>query len=197
MADQYDQRFAVLMIGDSGVGKSSLLLRFSDDKYREMDSSTIGVDFKVKLVDVEGKKVKLQIWDTAGQEKYRTITSSYYRNAQGIIVAYDVTSLESFSNVKIWLQEIDRYAPEQVAVLLVGNKGRLFLHIAHFFLFNRVYTMRLFLLCQCGCPLGSQVDLVDEREVTTQQGIDCAQSLGVQFLETSAKQVKWGLSQAV
>jgi Ras-related protein Rab-1A len=124
MTDQYDQRFALLMIGDSGVGKSSLLLRFSDDKYREMDSSTIGVDFKVKLVEVENKRVKLQIWDTAGQEKYRTITSSYYRNAQGIIVAFDVTSLESFSNVKIWLQEIDRYAPEQIAVLLVGNKGQ-------------------------------------------------------------------------
>ena len=82
------------MIGDSGVGKSSLLLRFSDDKYRESDSSTIGVDFKVKQVELDGKQVKLQMWDTAGQEKYRTITSSYYRNAQGIIVAYDVTSLE-------------------------------------------------------------------------------------------------------
>ena len=82
------------MIGDSGLGKSSLLLRFSDDKYRESDSSTIGVDFKVKQVELDGKQVKLQMWDTAGQEKYRTITSSYYRNAQGIIVAYDVTSLE-------------------------------------------------------------------------------------------------------
>ena len=93
-AAAFIQRFALLMIGDSGVGKSSLLLRFSDDKYRESDSSTIGVDFKVKQVELDGKQVKLQMWDTAGQEKYRTITSSYYRNAQGIIVAYDVTSLE-------------------------------------------------------------------------------------------------------
>ena len=122
LESEYDYRFALLMIGDSGVGKSSLLLRFSDDLYRGTDISTIGVDFKVKMVTVEDKAIKLQIWDTAGQEKYRTITSSYYRNAQGIIVAYDITSQESFANVKIWLQEIDRYAPEDISVLLVGNK---------------------------------------------------------------------------
>ncbi|KAI3764593.1 hypothetical protein L2E82_14604 [Cichorium intybus] len=117
-----DYLFKLLLIGDSGVGKSCLLLRFADDSYLDSYISTIGVDFKIRTVEQDGKTIKLQIWDTAGQERFRTITSSYYRGAHGIIVVYDVTDQDSFKNVKQWLSEIDRYASENVNKLLVGNK---------------------------------------------------------------------------
>jgi len=122
MSAEHDYFFKILLIGDSGVGKSCLLLRFADDSWTETHISTIGVDFKIKTLDIDGKTVKLQIWDTAGQERFRTITSSYYRGAQGIILVYDITDLESFTNVKQWMGEIDRYACENVNKLLVGNK---------------------------------------------------------------------------
>jgi Ras-related protein Rab-1A len=121
-AQEHDYFFKILLIGDSGVGKSCLLLRFADDSWTETHISTIGVDFKIKTLTIDGKTVKLQIWDTAGQERFRTITSSYYRGAQGIILVYDCTDRESFNNVKQWMGEIDRYACENVNKLLVGNK---------------------------------------------------------------------------
>jgi len=148
-----DFLFKLLLIGDSGVGKSCLLLRFADETYTESYISTIGVDFKIRTIDIDGKTIKLQIWDTAGQERFRTITSSYYRGAHGIIVVYDVTDSESFNNVKQWLHEIDRYANENVNKLLVGNKS----------------------------------DLTSKRAVTTEAGQEFARSLGIQFVETSAK----------
>ncbi|GAB2292493.1 Ras- protein RABD2a [Dionaea muscipula] len=125
MNNEYDYLFKLLLIGDSGVGKSCLLLRFADDSYVESYISTIGVDFKIRTVEQDGKTIKLQIWDTAGQERFRTITSSYYRGAHGIIIVYDVTDQQSFENIKQWLSEIDRYASDNVVKLLVGNKSDL------------------------------------------------------------------------
>ncbi|CCH59861.1 hypothetical protein TBLA_0C00450 [Henningerozyma blattae CBS 6284] len=125
MNSEYDYLFKLLLIGNSGVGKSCLLLRFSDDTYSNDYISTIGVDFKIKTIEIDGKTVKLQIWDTAGQERFRTITSSYYRGSHGIIIVYDVTDQDSFNSVKMWLQEIDRYATSSVLKLLVGNKSDL------------------------------------------------------------------------
>ncbi|XP_065000207.1 ras-related protein RIC1-like isoform X4 [Musa acuminata AAA Group] len=178
MTPEYDYLFKLLLIGDSGVGKSCLLLRFADDSYIESYISTIGVDFKIRTVEQDGKTIKLQIvsrsfvdvWkclkdlvmalpllsivvDTAGQERFRTITSSYYRGAHGIIVVYDVTDQESFNNVKQWLNEIDRYASENVNKLLVGNK----------------------------------CDLTDGRVVSYETGKAFADEIGIPFLETSAK----------
>jgi len=125
MAQEYDYVFKLVLIGDSGVGKSCLLLRFADDTYTESHISTIGVDFKIRTIQLDGKTIKLQIWDTAGQERFRTITSSYYRGAHGIIVVYDTTDSETFEHVKTWLHEIERYASENVNKLLVGNKSDL------------------------------------------------------------------------
>jgi len=117
-----DYLFKLLLIGDSGVGKSCLLLRFADDTYTETYISTIGVDFKIRTVEIDGKVIKLQIWDTAGQERFRTITSSYYRGAHGIIVVYDVTEMDTFHAVERWMTEIERFAGPDVNKMLVGNK---------------------------------------------------------------------------
>eukprot|EP00941_MAST-03F_sp_MAST-3F-sp1_P001178 g1178.t1 len=153
MNPEYDFLFKLLLIGDSGVGKSCLLLRFADDTYTESYISTIGVDFKIRTIELDGKTIKLQIWDTAGQERFRTITSSYYRGAHGIIIVYDVTDMDSFQNVKAWLHEIDRYAAENVNKLLVGNK----------------------------------CDLKEKRAVEEAHAKEFADTLGITFLETSAK----------
>mmetsp|Transcript_7100 Transcript_7100/g.10175 ORF Transcript_7100/g.10175 Transcript_7100/m.10175 type:complete len:216 (+) Transcript_7100:83-730(+) len=119
----YDYLFKLVLIGDSGVGKSCLLLRFADDAFTESYISTIGVDFRFRTVKMDKKTVKLQIWDTAGQERFRTITSAYYRGADGIIMVYDVTSSDSFDHVNDWLKEVNRYASEGTCKLLVGNKS--------------------------------------------------------------------------
>jgi len=121
MAREYDHLFKLLMIGDSGVGKSSLLLRFADNTFTGNYITTIGVDFKIRTILINGERVKLQIWDTAGQERFRTITSTYYRGTHGVIVVYDVSSGESFANVKRWLHEIEQNC-DVVNKLLVGNK---------------------------------------------------------------------------
>jgi len=119
----YDYLFKLVLIGDTGVGKSCLLLRFADDAFTESYISTIGVDFRFRTVKIENKTFKLQIWDTAGQERFRTITSAYYRGADGIIMVYDVTDRESFEHIQDWLNEVNRYATEGTCKLLIGNKS--------------------------------------------------------------------------
>ncbi|CAM9686780.1 unnamed protein product [Chrysoparadoxa australica] len=148
----YDHLFKLVLIGDSGVGKSCLLLRFADDAFTDSYISTIGVDFRFRTVKIDKKTVKLQIWDTAGQERFRTITSAYYRGADGIIMVYDVTNQESFGHVNDWLSEVNRYASEGTSKLLIGNKS----------------------------------DRTD-KAVDTATAKAYAETLGIPFLETSAK----------
>lgn len=113
----------ILIIGESGVGKSSLLLRFTDDTFDPEQAATIGVDFKVKTLTVDGNKTKLAIWDTAGQERFRTLTPSYYRGAQGVILVYDVCSRNSFSKLDAWLNELETFSTKHELIkMLVGNK---------------------------------------------------------------------------
>ena len=119
----YDSIMKILLIGDSGVGKSCLLVRFVEDKFSPSFITTIGIDFKIKTVDINGKKIKLQLWDTAGQERFRTITTAYYRGAMGIILVYDVTDERTFANVKQWFKTVNDHASDDAQLLLVGNKS--------------------------------------------------------------------------
>jgi len=123
MDKDYDFLFKLLLIGDSGVGKSCMLSQFADGVYVEQFISTIGVDFKIRTIEENGKTIKLQIWDTAGQERFRTITSSYYRGAHGIITVYDVTDKDTFEHVPSWATEVSRYANENVLQIIVGCKN--------------------------------------------------------------------------
>ena len=163
---EYDYLFKLLLIGNSSVGKSSLLFRFVENVWDDNFVPTIGVDFvrniyliylyilqKLKTLEVNGKKVKLQIWDTAGQERFKNITASYYRGGNGVLVVYDITDRDSFENLNSWLIEIEKNANKNVYKLLIGNKS----------------------------------DLEDKRKVTYQEGKDFATSNGMQFIETSAK----------
>lgn len=153
MQQEHDFLFKLLLIGNSAVGKSSLLLRFSDNIFNESFLPTIGVDFKIRTLDLSGKIAKLQIWDTAGQERFKNITSSYYKGAHGVILVYDITDRQSFKDVENWLSEVSKHASENIVKLLVGNK----------------------------------CDLEGQRQVSTDEGREFASSLGIKFVETSAK----------
>ncbi|CAK9436400.1 uncharacterized protein LODBEIA_P09580 [Lodderomyces beijingensis] len=118
----YDMIMKLLLVGDSGVGKSCLLLRFVEDKFNPSFITTIGIDFKIRTIESKGKKIKLQVWDTAGQERFRTITTAYYRGAMGIVLIYDVTDARSFENVRNWHQTVTQHANEEAQIFLVGNK---------------------------------------------------------------------------
>ena len=122
---EYDYLFKLIIIGDSGIGKSCLLNRFADDTYTDAYISTMGVDFKIRTLEIDGRVVKLQIWDTAGQERFRNITSSYYRGAHGIMMVYDITNQESFANLNQWFKEVAIYAKEDVRKILIGTKSDL------------------------------------------------------------------------
>lgn len=149
----YDILIKLLLIGDSGVGKSCLLLRFCEDQFTPSFITTIGIDFKIRTIDLDGKRCKLQVWDTAGQERFKTITTAYYRGAMGILLVYDVCDAKSFENVRTWYANVQQHANEEVELILVGNK----------------------------------CDMSDKRVVTTEQGQELANELGIPFIETSAK----------
>lgn len=122
---EYDYLFKIVLIGDSGVGKSNILSRFTRNEFCLESKSTIGVEFATRTLQVEGKTVKAQIWDTAGQERYRAITSAYYRGAVGALMVYDITKKQTFENVQRWLRELRDHADSNIVIMLVGNKSDL------------------------------------------------------------------------
>ena len=123
--EEYDYLFKVVLIGDSGVGKSNLLSRFTRNEFNLESKSTIGVEFATKSIKTEGKTIKAQIWDTAGQERYRAITSAYYRGAVGALLVYDISKHSTFENVERWLKELRDHADSNIVIMLVGNKSDL------------------------------------------------------------------------
>jgi Ras-related protein Rab-1A len=151
--NEYEYLLKYLIIGNSGVGKSCLLLRYADDVYTDKHIITIGVDFKIKSLNVDGKNVKTNIWDTAGQERFKNITVSYYKGAAGVMLVYDITDSESFNKINEWLIEVEKNAPNNVYKILVGNK----------------------------------CDLEEQRQVSYDQGKEFADTYGMKFIETSAK----------
>jgi len=120
--EEYDYLFKVVLIGDSGVGKSNLLSRFTRNEFCLESKSTIGVEFATRTLQVEGRTIKAQIWDTAGQERYRAITSAYYRGALGALLVYDTTKPTTFENVSRWLKELRDHADSNIVIMLIGNK---------------------------------------------------------------------------
>ncbi|KAL6567347.1 Ras-related protein ric2 [Orobanche gracilis] len=123
--DDYDYLFKVVLIGDSGVGKSNLLSRFTRNEFSLESKSTIGVEFATRSLTVDGKIIKAQIWDTAGQERYRAITSAYYRGAVGALLVYDITRHSTFENIERWLRELRDHTDPNIVVMLIGNKSDL------------------------------------------------------------------------
>ncbi|XP_062331494.1 ras-related protein Rab-37-like [Osmerus eperlanus] len=122
----YDEELMhkTILVGDSGVGKTSLLVQFDQGKFIPGSfSATVGIGFTNKVVTVDNIKVKLQIWDTAGQERFRSVTHAYYRDAQALLLLYDITSRSSFDNIRAWLTEIHEYAQTDVVIMLLGNKA--------------------------------------------------------------------------
>ena len=123
--DQYDFIFKIVLIGDSGVGKTNILSRYLTDKFSSTTQPTVGVEFGSKIVKKGEKLIKLQIWDTAGQERYKSITSAYYKGAKGALVVYDISRKSTFDNVDKWINELKNNGSEDVFILLVGNKSDL------------------------------------------------------------------------
>ena len=145
--------FKYIIIGDSGVGKSCLLLQFTDKRFEASHDLTIGVEFGARMITIEEKQIKLQVWDTAGQESFRSITRSYYRGATGALLVYDVTKRDTFDHLQSWLEDCKENSNMRMTILLIGNK----------------------------------TDLVEKRQVTTEEGKQFADRNGLLFLETSAK----------
>jgi len=123
--EMYDFLYKIVLIGDSGVGKSNLLSRFTRNQFNMESKMTIGVEFATRSIQTDGKTIKAQIWDTAGQEKFRAITSAYYRGAVGAIIVYDIAKHSTYENVKMWLQELKNHADPNLVIMLVGNKSDL------------------------------------------------------------------------
>lgn len=121
----YSYLFKYIIIGDTGVGKSCLLLQFTDKRFQPVHDLTIGVEFGARMVNIDGKQIKLQIWDTAGQESFRSITRSYYRGAAGALLVYDITRRETFHHLTSWLEDARRHSNSTMTIMLVGNKSDL------------------------------------------------------------------------
>ena len=150
--EQEDYKLKIIVVGDSGVGKTNLINRFASDKFDTNSKATIGVEFVYKTLKINKEVTKVEVWDTAGQERYRAITSSYYKGAKGAIIVYDITNEDSFNNVESWMNEVTKKGKTDMQFLLVGNKK----------------------------------DLINDRKVTEQKGIDKAKELNMNLFEASA-----------
>eukprot|EP00047_Mylnosiga_fluctuans_P014860 m.41663 g.41663 ORF g.41663 m.41663 type:complete len:206 (+) comp5683_c0_seq3:89-706(+) len=124
--DDYDALVKVVVVGDKSVGKSSLVLRFCDDSFPTQYIATIGVDFRIRTLVIDGKKVKLQVWDTAGEERFKAITKSYYRGAHAAVIVYDCTDPVTFESVQRWLEELVPAASPNAAIALVAAKSDIY-----------------------------------------------------------------------
>lgn len=120
---EYDYIFKIVLIGDTSVGKSSVLVRFADDQFSDTYVTTIGVDFRFKTMIVNDKIVKVQVWDTAGQERYRSITNAYYRGVDAIVIVFDLTCKQSFNHIEGWIEEVSKYTNPSVLKVVIGNKS--------------------------------------------------------------------------
>ena len=121
----YDYMAKIIIIGDSGVGKTNFITRLCENHFKQTYVATIGVDFKIKTVDVGGRRYKLQIWDTAGQERFKNITQAYYKGAAGIVLAFSIIDRHSFENIQRWMSQIDDNAAQDVCKIIIGTKGDL------------------------------------------------------------------------
>jgi len=122
MANNYHYLFKYIIIGDSSVGKSNILMKFAHNKFSDEYQATIGVEFGAKNIEIDSRVYRIQIWDTAGQENFRSITRSYYKNSVCALVVYDVTKKKSFENVQKWIQDVQAQSPKTILIFLVGNK---------------------------------------------------------------------------
>ena len=118
----YDVKYKIMVLGESKVGKTSLIKRYTKDQFGGVYLTTVGMDFQDKIIEIEDKKVRLQVWDTAGQERFRNVTKSYFQSSHGLLVVYDITDKESFDKIKFWIENIKNNAPENAKLILVGNK---------------------------------------------------------------------------
>uniref|UniRef100_A0A9L0K719 RAB2A, member RAS onco family n=1 Tax=Equus asinus TaxID=9793 RepID=A0A9L0K719_EQUAS len=128
----YAYLFKYIIIGDTGVGKSCLLLQFTDKRFQPVHDLTIGVEFGARMITIDGKQIKLQIWDTAGQESFRSITRSYYRGAAGALLVYDITRRDTFNHLTTWLEDARQHSNSNMVIMLIGNKRRLLIQQKRF-----------------------------------------------------------------
>jgi len=120
--EDYDMIFKVVLLGDSGVGKSNILSRYLKNEFSYDTKTTVGVEFGAKSIEIEDFKIKAQIWDTAGQERYKSITNAYYKGAKGALLVYDITNKKTFENISKWVPELKNSGDKDVTIILVGNK---------------------------------------------------------------------------
>ena len=123
--DSYEMMVKVVLVGDSGVGKTNIMSKYLKNEFREDSKATVGVEFGSKQFNIQGHQIKAQIWDTAGQERYKAITSAYYKGAKGAIIVYDITRKNTFDSVNRWVSDISAAADKKITLLLIGNKSDL------------------------------------------------------------------------